>query len=740
MRQASGPIVVKALEDEGIRFCFGIPGTHNIELYDAIAESETVVPILVTDEQGASFMADGVWRASGEMGCVNVVPGAGLTHALSGIAEAYMDNVPMLVLGCGIRRDSGMAYQLHDIDQAAIVDPVVKGTFRPATADEVYPTIRSACQLARTGAPGPVFVEIPANLYVLKQEVDEEKAFAPPMPLPGLHSGRGAYPEATEVARAVAILRAAKRPLLYIGAGASVAASLVRELAERLEAPVSTTFQGKGIFPEDHPLFLWPGFGTAAPAFVRKIADGCDAVLAIGCRFSEVGTGSFGFSMPGPLIHVDIDPEVPGRNYPAVVPIVADAEAFLTALLDRMDEKRPQDPGLRDRIRSGHEDVKSEWDAKSGGELVTPYHLLRVLQAELGPEAVYTTDSGNGTFLAMEGLRLTQPGKFLAPVDYSCMGYAVPAAIGAKLARPECPVVALAGDGAFLMTGLEAMTGVAHGVGVIVLVLRDRELAQIAQLQGTALNRKVASRLPEYDVEALADAVGAGFVRMRSDAEVEDGVRAARAIAERGLPVLVDVAIDYSEKTYFTRGVIKANFSRLPLRERVRYVGRAVTRRFTEPASPQASGPATAAKAPAIDSPRAVLISELHDQFWSDEYYRAAQSLKSWRGGHPEDWASRLFSSLEGEGEVSSDEAAQATEANSARRFVKSCFRKTQQLCSRGFLTEGDLIEHLTMPQRLETLFEIIEPFEVARDPDYKRGMFDFYDKLHGSALERPQR
>src|SRR5512140_1775657 len=144
-------LVVKALEDEGIRLAFGIPGTHNIELYDALAESEIVRPILVTDEQSASFMADAAWRASGVMACVNVVPGAGLTHALSGIAEAYMDCVPMLVLGCGIRRDTGMGYQLHDVDQAAIVAPVTKAQLRPEKGADLYGVIRRACALARSG-------------------------------------------------------------------------------------------------------------------------------------------------------------------------------------------------------------------------------------------------------------------------------------------------------------------------------------------------------------------------------------------------------------------------------------------------------------------------------------------------------------------------------------------------------------------------------------------------------------
>src|SRR6266508_5824218 len=143
---ASGAaLVVRALEDEGIRLAFGIPGTHNIELYDELASSERVRPILVTDEQSASFMADAAWRASGVMACVNVVPGAGLTHAMSGIAEAFLDTVPMLVLGCGIRRDSAMAYQLHDVDQRAIIAPVTKGTFRPEKGEQIYHIIRRAC-------------------------------------------------------------------------------------------------------------------------------------------------------------------------------------------------------------------------------------------------------------------------------------------------------------------------------------------------------------------------------------------------------------------------------------------------------------------------------------------------------------------------------------------------------------------------------------------------------------------
>jgi acetolactate synthase-1/2/3 large subunit len=281
----------------------------------------------VNDEQSAGFMADAVWRASGRMACANLVPGAGLTHALSGIAEAFMDTVPMLVLGCGIRRDTNRGYQLHDIDQLALVRPVTKGQFRPERGEDIYPTIRRACRLARQGAPGPVMVEIPANLYLFTHEgltPDPGPAAPPPAPSP------------EDLDRVASLLEKARRPLLYLGLGAQGAGANLIALAERLQAPVATTFQGKGVFPETHPLFLWPGFGEAAPGFARKIARGCDLTLAIGCRFGEVATASYGLTPPAPLVHVDIEPSVLGRNFEAAAGIVADAAAFVEGLLPHL--------------------------------------------------------------------------------------------------------------------------------------------------------------------------------------------------------------------------------------------------------------------------------------------------------------------------------------------------------------------------------------------------------------------
>ena len=572
MKLTGGEIVARALADEGVRDAFGIPGTHNIELYDALASSGTVRPVLVTDEQSASFMADGYWRASGRLACVNLVPGAGLTHALSGIAEAFLDNVPMLVLGCGIRTDFPKAFQLHDVDQLAIARPVTKAAWRIEQGEDLYPDIRRACALARAGAPGPVMVEVPVNLYLSRHDVDAAAWGAPPAP---------ASPSASEAQLervAAALNDPATRPLIYLGLGAAGAGADLVTLAERLEAPVATTFQGKGVFPESHPLFLWNGFGASAAPFARSVAGQRRGTLAIGCRFGEVGTGSYGVEPPPPLLHVDIDPAVPGRNYETAVAVAADAQAFVRALLPRLSA-RPRDEALRAAIRDGHARVWQDWLASDTADRVNPPRLLRALQATIGPETVFTTDSGNGTFLAMECLRLERPGRFLAPVDYSCMGYAVPAALGAKLARPESPVVALAGDGALLMTGLELLTAAQLGIAVAVIVLRDRELAQIAQFQATALSRKTASELPDYDAVALAASLGVEGLRLARDADTDGVLARVREILAEGRPVLVDAAIDYSRKTFFTAGVVKTNLLRFSWPERLRFIARALGRK-----------------------------------------------------------------------------------------------------------------------------------------------------------------
>jgi acetolactate synthase-1/2/3 large subunit len=572
MRESGAHLVVRALEDEGVPFTFGIPGTHNIELYDALAASEKVTAVLVTDEQAASFMADGVSRSSDAIGVVNLVPGAGLTHALSGIAEAFLDGIPLVVLSCGIRTDSSRAYQLHAIDQLAVVRPLVKAALHVDSPKELYATVRRAFAIARAGTPGPVVVEVPAELYLLRHDFGEAH-YEPAASTP-------AGPDPEDVQRAADLLRAARRPLLYVGYGARGAAAQVRELAERLGAPVATTIQGKGVFPESRPLFLWNGLGRMAPPFVRDVERSCDAMLALGCRFGEVGTGSYGLTPPSRLVHVDINAEVFNRNFPAAVTVEGDARAVVAALLELLPP-RNRDEAVERAITEGHRAVRQQWRRQTSTKGFTPAVLFDALQELCAADAIFTADSGNGTFLAMEHLRLEAPGRFLAPVDYSCMGYAVPAAIGAKLANPGRDVVALAGDGALLMTGLELLTASAYRAGVVTIVLRDGELAQIAQFQRTALNRASCSEVVSYRVEAFAAATNCDFVSASTDADVRPALTRALEVARVGRPVMIEAAVDYSHKTFFTRGVVATTFSRLPWRDRLRMLTRAIARRVT---------------------------------------------------------------------------------------------------------------------------------------------------------------
>lgn len=564
-------LVVRALEDEKVPFTFGIPGAQNLELYDVLDRAENVRPILVTDEQCASFMADGVSRASGRLGCVNLVPGAGLTHALSGIAEAYMDGVPLLVLASGIRSDIGKAFQLHDIDQLAVARPVTKAQIRVVEGEMIYHSVRQACDIARTPPAGPVIVELPADLLVFRHAAPPKtKVEAQPPPT---------VPSKSQLTEVLDALARSRQPLLYLGLGSGGAGPGLVALAERLEAPVSTTFQGKGVFPESHPLSLWCGFGPAAPSFAQSIARSCDLTLAIGVRFAEVATGSYGLDPPRPLIHVDINRAVLGRNYVADIAIAADAEAFVASMLGSLPQRQSNE-GLRAAILKGHEKVRADWAAPSAERGVTPPKLLAALQEVYGPDAVFAVDSGNGLFEAIECLRIDRPHAFLAPVDFSCMGYALPAALGAVLASPDRPVVALVGDGAFLMTGLELITAAQLGIAVTVIVLRDRVLAQIAQFQEIAFAHKTASELADFDLLKLCEGFGVKHIGLNHEEDLRDVLIAARKTHESGRPIVIEVAIDNSKKTYFTRGVVRTNFGRLPWADRLRFVARAVTRRF----------------------------------------------------------------------------------------------------------------------------------------------------------------
>jgi acetolactate synthase-1/2/3 large subunit len=343
---------------------------------------------------------------------------------------------------------------------------------------------------------------------------------------------------------------------------------------------VTTTVTGKTPFPETHPLWLWNGFGPQSPGFVRTIAGRSDALLAIGCRFAEVATGSYGLAPPEALVHVDVDPRVFGKNFPARVAVAADARAFVEALL-RAIPARPRearDEALEAEIARGHRELSQERRRETSEGFVSPAALFAGAQALAGKDAIHVADSGTGEFLALEHLRLEAPGRFLAPVDFSCMGYSVPAAIGAKLANPDRDVIAYTGDGALLMTGLELLTAADLGAAPVVCVLRDEEYGQIAQFQRASGALASSARLVPYSVEAIARAAGAEFLALRENRDVPAILSKALELARGGRPVVVEAMIDASRKTFFARGAIVTNFRRLPLGDKVRKIARFATR------------------------------------------------------------------------------------------------------------------------------------------------------------------
>jgi acetolactate synthase-1/2/3 large subunit len=577
MQKTAAWLARHALEQLGVRHTFGIPGVHNTELYDELAASETITPVLVAHECGGAFMADAISRTGAGLGCLVIVPAAGVTHAASGIGEAFLDGIPMLVVAGGVRRDTGFAYQLHDMDQQALVKPITKGAWRVAKHADVVPTIFEAWRTATSGEPGPVFVEIPVELQLLPGEVGQ----LPECPAAAPASCQAGAPE---LDRAAALLRHAERPGIFCGWGAVDAGELLERLAEQLGAPVATTLQGLSSFRGNHPLHAGFALGPSAVPASRNAFESCDCLLAVGTRFAEIATGSYGYKPPGNLVHVDINPQVFGANYPAAVGLEGDARAVLTALLERLGPiAAAPERGRRvaARIAADKKAYLEGWLEHDSGERVNPARFFQALRARLPDDGIVVADDGNHTFLTAELMTLHGPRTFFSPTDFNSMGYCIPATIGAKLARPDRAVVGIVGDGAVRMTGMEMATAVAQAAGVAWFVFNDGELAQISQAQQAPYNRKTCTVLPPLDLEGLAQANAVEFLHIDGDSSIEDVVARALDTAGAGRPVLVDVRIDYSRRTCFTEGTIKTNLKRFDLGARTRLIGRALWRRVT---------------------------------------------------------------------------------------------------------------------------------------------------------------
>jgi acetolactate synthase-1/2/3 large subunit len=307
-------------------------------------------------------------------------------------------------------------------------------------------------------------------------------------------------------------------------------------------------------------------------------------MIAVGVRFSEIATGSYGATVPEKLIHIDINPDVFNANYPAKVALAGDSTVVLNVLMAAVKAQMPPRPvnlGLQQLIQREKQAYRESWYATDSAGKVNPVRFFDELRRQAPDDAVTVLDDGNHTFLAAELFPVLGHKNLILPTDFNCMGYAVPAAIGAKLANPQLPVNVIVGDGAFAMTCMEILTAARHTLGIVYYVFHDGTLSQIAQFQQLPYNRQTCTTLGGLDIEGVAKATGAAYVGMQDNASIAGAIASAAKIAAEGRPVVVDVNIDYAKKTAFTVGAGKTTFLRMPLGQKARILARAVSRRVT---------------------------------------------------------------------------------------------------------------------------------------------------------------
>ncbi|HYL79168.1 MAG TPA: thiamine pyrophosphate-binding protein [Candidatus Acidoferrum sp.] len=507
--------LVRFLAAQGIRVVFGMPGGHTLPLYDALAGQRRLRHVLTRNEQGAALMADGYARASGEVGVCLVTSGPGVTNALTGIGVAHGDSIPVLLLSsqvpsAGVGREGGY---FHEMDQLAVTAPLTKWNARADKAGDVPGVMAEAFRRLRTGRPRPVHVEVPAD--VLAQPCAGPIERIPAGPAPTL--------DAEAIQRAAELLLSAERPLILAGGGAVGARRELLALARALAAPVVTTAMGKGVVPETHPLSAGLTWRDITPdlldmeSLFSPLLFRADALLAVGCRFTQLATGNWSMPMPPRLVHVDVDPTVIGRRYEAAVGIVGDAAEALSALLGAMKD------GTRPRRSPGW--TREAAAARAARPPLRPF--LVTLRETLPPEAIVAADVVRIAYPVLGEFPVSRPRSVISSVGFFAMGHGLPGAIGAKLAFPGRPVVALAGDGGFLMTGQELATAVQASVPVVCLVVNDGSLTAIRILQDKHYGRRFAVDLKNPDFAAFARACGAQGLVVRRPRELAPALRGA---------------------------------------------------------------------------------------------------------------------------------------------------------------------------------------------------------------------
>ncbi len=537
--------LVRSLEMVGAEVVFGIPGGAILPAYDPLFDSKTVRHILVRHEQGGGHAAEGYAQATGKVGVCMATSGPGATNLVTPIADAYMDSVPLVAITGQVPSGSIGTDAFQEADIVGITMPITKHNFLVQHVDDIPRTIAEAFHLASTGRPGPVLVDLPKDIL----QATGSFSWPPQLDLPGYHPTT--RPHAKQVREAAKLIAAAKRPVLYVGGGVlkARAAAELRVLAELTGIPVVTTLMARGAFPDSHPQHLgMPGMhGTVSAVTALQKSD---LLICLGARFDDRVTGKLDSFAPGAaVIHADIDPAEIGKNRTADVPIVGDCRETIADLVVAVGEL--YEAGTRADISAWWSEVDG-WRTRyplgyaepTDGSLA-PQHVITRIGQIAGPDAIYVSGVGQHQMWASQFISYENPYTWLNSGGAGTMGYSVPAAMGAKVGRPEATVWAIDGDGCFQMTNQELVTCAIEGIPIKVAIINNGNLGMVRQWQtlfydSRYSNTKLQSkRIPDF--VKLAEAMGCVGLRCDTKADVDATIEKAMAVDDA--PVVVDFVV-----------------------------------------------------------------------------------------------------------------------------------------------------------------------------------------------------
>ncbi|MDP2875830.1 MAG: biosynthetic-type acetolactate synthase large subunit [Holophaga sp.] len=536
MTQTGATILWECLQREGVEVVFGYPGGAIMPVYDALLES-SIHHVLARHEQGAAHMADGYARASGRTGVILSTSGPGATNLVTGLATAMMDSVPLVAITGQVNSKLLGSDAFQEVDVTGVTLPVTKHNYLVTKASEIAPALREAFALARAGRQGPVLVDITKDAQLEAAQLDWEAA-APSRHL--RHQPLPLHPEKLEAA--LAMIGSSRRPLILAGHGVllSGAVEALRAFAEKAQIPLAATLLGLDAFPSSHPLFL--GFmGMHGAPWVNRAIQEADLLLAFGMRFDDRVTGRIDAYAPhARKIHVDIDAAEFGRNVAVDLALHGDLNTVLKQLLPDLSTLDTA-PWRADLTEWRRDHGGPQWPLEEDDHDLKPLRVLRELQ-RLAKDAILVTDVGQHQMWLAQVTRLETPHTFITSGGLGTMGFGLPAAIGVKIAKPECEVWVVAGDGGIQMNSQEFMTLVQEGIKVNVAVLNNASLGMVRQWQTLFFeDRRSAVGITSPDFVKLAEAYGLKGLRVTRWQDVTSAITEAQS--EPG-PVLIDFWVD----------------------------------------------------------------------------------------------------------------------------------------------------------------------------------------------------